>query len=440
MLTPVSEVPAPFTTGAQRRRAPFGDNPEVGTRGAWTQERILRAALEVFAEVGYHDTGIDRIASAAKCSRPTFYQYFASKEELFHRLSGDLARQLLELAAQPEPITPDEDGWKALRAYVDAYAALHEVYAPVFGVFSTVVASDDLVAAGAAKVLSRQAVALIDRIDRRAFRTKAAHDVTLVLLNGLTRTLRYWKVLEDFDGTGLERDRVHDALADVLHRSFFGASEVNVREEVPVAPVDPPPAGRRTTLTGTGIVPGQAGRRTRRRLLEVGREVFASRGYHDTRVDDIADAAEVSHGTFYRYFDSKQALFRILAARSGLRVASDIDDLPVDAGTAALRRWLRGHVDVYAAEAPIIRAWIEAEWGDPELWAESPVQVEAMRARVAALLAPRRYGDVDADALVLLALLDRSEPVLDGEVADDVVVDAYVHILQRALLPTAGPG
>lgn len=434
MLHGVSEVPAPFTTGTVRRRAPFGDNPEVGSRGTRTQERIMRAALDVFAEVGYHDTGIDRIATKARCSRPTFYQYFSSKEDLFRRLSGELARQLLELSTGPERITPDEDGWKALRAFVEAYATLHDVYAPVFGVFSTAVATDDLVATGAARVLARQATGLADRVDRRAFRTKRAHEVTLVLLNGLMRTLRYWEVLEGAEGVILTRTRVHDALVDVLHRSFFGQlAGINVREHVPAAPVDPlPPA--RSPLARRDSAVGPAGRRTRRLLLEAGREVFATRGYHDTRVDDIVTAAELSHGSFYRYFDGKHELFRILAARSGLRVAATIDGLPAARGTQQLRTWLRDHFEVYGAEAPIIRAWIEAKWGDPELWAASPGQVDALRQRLAAHLEPRGFGDVDADALVLLALLDRSEPVLDGDVGD-VAVDAYVHILQRSMLP-----
>jgi AcrR family transcriptional regulator len=35
------------------------------------------------------------------------------------------------------------------------------------------------------------------------------------------------------------------------------------------------------------------------RLLDAGVEVFAARGYHAARVDDIVKVAETSHGTFY---------------------------------------------------------------------------------------------------------------------------------------------
>jgi AcrR family transcriptional regulator len=443
----MNEVPAPFTTGTLRRRAPFGDNPDVGTRGTQTQERILRAALEVFEEAGYHDCGVDRITAKAKCSRPSFYQYFSSKEDLFRRLSGDLARELFEVAGAPERITPDEDGWKALRALVEAYGDLNEVYAPVFAVFSTAVASDDVVADGAARVLHRQATKLLDRIDRRAFRTRRAEEVVLVLLNGVVRTHRFRRVLEPVDVLGLDRARVGDALTDVLHRSLFGQQPgVNVRAHLPMSSVAPPARSSPSPLVPPPVPAGSAGRRTRSRLLDAGREVFAARGFHDARVDDIVELAETSHGTFYRYFENKQSLFRILAARSGLRVVRTVEALPPEAADPSgdgaskdVRRWLRRYFDVYRTEGPIIRAWVEAQWGDPELKAASPTEVDELRRRLARFLAPRGFGDVDADALVLMGLLDRSEPVLDADLGDEnALVDAFALVLQRGLLPGTG--
>ena len=56
------------------------------------------------------------------------------------------------------------------------------------------------------------------------------------------------------------------------------------------------------------------GQRTMRQLLDAGAEVFATKGYHAARVDDIVKLAETSHGTFYLYFANKEDLFRALAA------------------------------------------------------------------------------------------------------------------------------
>jgi AcrR family transcriptional regulator len=51
---------------------------------------------------------------------------------------------------------------------------------------------------------------------------------------------------------------------------------------------------------------------TRERILEAAVAVFASKGYHDTKVDDIVSASKTSKGAFYFYFPSKQDIFLAL--------------------------------------------------------------------------------------------------------------------------------
>jgi len=46
-------------------------------------------------------------------------------------------------------------------------------------------------------------------------------------------------------------------------------------------------------------------------------ELFVEKGYAATRLEDVAAAAGVSKGTLYRYFDSKEALFKAVV-REGL--------------------------------------------------------------------------------------------------------------------------
>ena len=92
------------------RRAPFSDNPRVGARGQRTQQRILDAALRAFGEEGYHGCSIDRITKLARCSRVSFYQYFASKEDVFRQLAGQVARQVSASTEALDPLTPDARG------------------------------------------------------------------------------------------------------------------------------------------------------------------------------------------------------------------------------------------------------------------------------------------------------------------------------------------
>jgi AcrR family transcriptional regulator len=57
--------------------------------------------------------------------------------------------------------------------------------------------------------------------------------------------------------------------------------------------------------------PTQAERRdtTQQRLIAAAIDLFGKSGYHGTQVMDIVSQAHVSAGTFYRYFEDKQAIF-----------------------------------------------------------------------------------------------------------------------------------
>lgn len=52
---------------------------------------------------------------------------------------------------------------------------------------------------------------------------------------------------------------------------------------------------------------------TRTRILEAAINVFATKGYHDAKVDDIVNEAQTSKGAFYFYFPSKQDIFIALS-------------------------------------------------------------------------------------------------------------------------------
>src|SRR6478672_13796556 len=57
--------------------------------------------------------------------------------------------------------------------------------------------------------------------------------------------------------------------------------------------------------TGTG---GRAKRSSKEKLVRAARNLMLAQGYPITSVDDIIEAAGVSKGSFYHYFDSKEEL------------------------------------------------------------------------------------------------------------------------------------
>ena len=415
----------------------------VGERGTKTQQRILSAALTVFDEVGYHGCSVDRIAATASCSRPSFYQYFSTKEDLFGHLVGELSRRIDEITRSMDRITPDQEGWESIYSWVIAFGEIYDVFRPVFAVFEGAVAEETTIRLSAERVFDRPSAELLSHIDRRAFRLRHPQVIVALLFPTVARTFRYRQLLGGTSsGIGaLERDRVERALTDVLHRTFVGQLPgVNVRTHI----AHSTPARRATPSPGGPVADPltPAGRKTRTRLLDAGRSVITARGYHDTRVDDIVEMADTSHGTFYRYFDNKEELFRVLAGHSEAVLTSVVVDLPAamalpsaSGGSAGLRRWVRRYLEVFAAEGPVLQAWLEGMWVDRDLRLIARSEIESLWIRLAGFLDSRGVGDVDADALVLLSLLDRVEPKsgMEGPV-DPAVVIALSRILSRGFL------
>jgi AcrR family transcriptional regulator len=95
--------------------------------------------------------------------------------------------------------------------------------------------------------------------------------------------------------------------------------------------------------------------KTERRLdiLRAARQCFATRGYHDTKVDDIVAVAKVAKGTFYLYFRDKRSIFVEL-----------VDTLFTRLGGAILR--VDTEADVARQVRHNIRAILAVLLDDPE--------------------------------------------------------------------------
>lgn len=64
-----------------------------------TRDRILRAALEVFAEKGYHRATVDGIVRASETSKGAVYHHFPTKEAIFLALVDDFSARLAKSVA-----------------------------------------------------------------------------------------------------------------------------------------------------------------------------------------------------------------------------------------------------------------------------------------------------------------------------------------------------
>jgi AcrR family transcriptional regulator len=450
-MTPMLEsegTPAPPDDGAESvvRRAPFATNPFVGARGQRAQQRILEAALAVFGEVGYHECGVKRITELSGCSRASFYQYFSSKEDLFRHLAGRVARLLAESTDALGPVTADRAGWESLHGWLVRYSAIYDPHEPVFTTFQTAATSDETVASGAARVKVRTFSGIRSQISGSELPSRLLDGVVRTLLDTVARANRVASLLEAaaLGGGAGARDRVDRAMADVIHRTLFGTDgAVNVHGPTPATRARPAAVPDMPSLAdelaGDDSL-GPGARRTRALLIETGHKVFAEKGYYATRVADVVAAAGVSHGVFYRYFDNKTQLFRILAERASERLRLTLAEIPPIAGragdrsdedAAVLRDWLRQYATTSTEEAAITAMWSEAMSRDERLGAVSMAAIESFRQICARFLEPRGFGDVEAEAIVLLVLIDAMAAT---RAATPSRVETIAQVVERGLL------
>jgi AcrR family transcriptional regulator len=222
------------------------------------------------------------------------------------------------------------------------------------------------------------------------------------------------------------------------------------KRTIPSAPGGPERRGAASGNASPGAgrpgIPAQGrelrarGQRTMRRLLDAGIEVFATRGYHSARVDDIVKAAKTSHGTFYLYFANKEDLFQALVGDVAERLAALTDSLgavSADAdGRAELREWLGRFADVYESYGPVIRTWTEAEIDSSEVGRLGTDALGALTTALAERARPAAGINPQLAAMSVVAMIERFNYfVVSGQVDAnrDEMLDTLADVVHRAL-------
>src|ERR1035437_6229676 len=122
---------------------------------------------------------------------------------------------------------------------------------------------------------------------------------------------------------------------------------------------------RRATTEGSGTGPSamlrsQNAEATRRAVLAAARSLFGKKGYAQTSVDEIADAARVTKGAVYHHFAGKEALFRAVLAEVEVEAdpraagAGDPEGPPIDQIVARVNAYMdAGLAEEERRSAPI---------------------------------------------------------------------------------------
>nr|WP_319394474.1 TetR/AcrR family transcriptional regulator [uncultured Desulfobacter sp.] len=88
------------------------------------------------------------------------------------------------------------------------------------------------------------------------------------------------------------------------------------------------------------------------RILKAAQELFQSNGFIGTSMDKIAEQAQVTKQTVYRYFKSKEALFKSALEAQRLEATNDfLDALNLEDTTKALNAFSIGFIERHLSKA-----------------------------------------------------------------------------------------
>lgn len=164
-------------------------------------------------------------------------------------------------------------------------------------------------------------------------------------------------------------------------------------------------AGLTNNFTENDSTTAEPGRRERRRaetqqrIMSAALDLFSTRGYRETTVEDITEAADVGKGTFFNYFPTKDAV--LLAIFDSLRQhfmelearAPNIANVP-----ASLREFAHRFLNTMVRSPKIIRNVFGLALTDPVMGARFETLFRQARQAIIALLEHgQKIGQVRTD-------------------------------------------
>jgi AcrR family transcriptional regulator len=186
------------------------------------------------------------------------------------------------------------------------------------------------------------------------------------------------------------------------HRATAATPEASAQPLAATAPAPEKPNSPRSTK----------GIRTRERLIDAAKEIFEEHGFLNARISDIAERAGQSHGSFYYYFQSKEEIFREVAAAVDKRLFAPLGDVILaDSGLPApqrIREAMRRHLESYKQEARIMGLIEHVARFDPQVNALRLARHQRHTEQVAEIikqLQRRKLADPKLDPMITAAAL-----------------------------------
>jgi AcrR family transcriptional regulator len=174
--------------------------------------------------------------------------------------------------------------------------------------------------------------------------------------------------------------------------------------------------------------------------------LFGRKGYAQTSVDEIADAARVTKGAVYHHFAGKEALFRAVHAEAEAEAqaralgAGDPEDPPIDQIVAIMNAYLDAALDEEIRRITLIDG--PAMLGlEPDMPPDQQAAQAGVRSFIATSVARGQIADLDPDLLTqLLGGLALLGGLLIARASDPDRARAAVGRALDAMLRGLAPG
>lgn len=188
---------------------------------------------------------------------------------------------------------------------------------------------------------------------------------------------------------------------------------------------------------------GPRAQRTIARIVEATRDVFLTRGYSGTTIDEIARIADVSRASFYTYFPSKREVLLAVGANSSTEGDARIERL-ANEGTAfdGLRSWVADYFDFLDVHGSFAFAWTQAAQEDEEIriaGMKRHLRTCQLFGRVLTEIGGAQPADHKVVGLVASSLLERGwqyAHLYTGTVQRDAVIEQSARVLWAMAHPS----
>lgn len=186
----------------------------------------------------------------------------------------------------------------------------------------------------------------------------------------------------------------------------------------------PPPTPAAVSSNGTAVTrqatptfrqpaefAGPRAQRTIARILDATRDVFLTRGYAGTTIDEIARIARVSRASFYTYFPSKREVLLAVGDHAADDSAAAVERLDGRAASRAnLTAWTAEYFDLLDTHGSFAFAWTQAAQEDEDIRVAGMKRHLGICRRFGVLLAAgagRSADDPTTLGLVAMSALER---------------------------------